>query len=45
MIIREVIMSKCDLIEKCAFFNGKVRDLRQVGDIIKQFYCKEDDIG
>jgi hypothetical protein len=35
-------MANCELIEKCLFFNDKMKDMPGTAEMFKKRYCKED---
>ena len=35
-------MAECELLEKCLFFNDKMKDMPLMADILKERYCKGD---
>ena len=35
-------MAECELIQKCIFFNNKMKDMPATADIIKNKFCKND---
>lgn len=37
----KVAMSKCSVLEQCAFYNGSIRDMKEVGHFVKQIYCQQ----
>ena len=32
-------MNRCKHLEECAFYNNRIIDLREAGELIKQHYC------
>jgi hypothetical protein len=35
-------MAKCECLEKCLFFNDKMRNMPELADVYKKNYCRVD---
>jgi len=34
-------MSQCNFMDKCAFYNNRIKDMQEVGDFVKKLYCQQ----
>jgi hypothetical protein len=37
---KSLLMNDCELLEKCPFFNDKLKDMPTASDMMKKIYCQ-----